>query len=701
MEKIEFEKRLFEAIKKDDLKSFTFLMPTNSDLNLCYGRFPILSLLYMYSSFKILAKFEKKLMQIHDFKITQESLEMYKKFRAVAKRSLRLFEGDKIIYPIEMLAVLNEKTILENNYIFLYKNVEIIDNIKKIYKLNHKNDIKLDGKTITINSKKFETKHCIFAGCICLVFAFIICFSSFFMCFISNKNGVGSLTNPIKIASAQEFSTALRKGKRNYLLTQDIVVDASSLNGKEFSATFFGNGKTVTIEGESSSAMIKNLTGTVQDLTIRLSNNKMKITQNSAIISENSSGIISNCKILGNFELEFSADDESFVGLFTAVNEGVVQNCETNVSGTLINNKESNAYFSVFVGQNKENGKIENCKASNGIMIADTVDISGIAGQNYGEIINCQNYVSLSQTSNKEWHPNVAGITIQNYGKIDACKNFAELESKSSVLVAKDGDSVYYVFVAGIVCENYNEISDSRNFGTIIASGDISNIVAGGIASQNGTDGELVGKVNTSLCRSDINVKSESGQVCVGGVVGMNASTISASGFEGDIVADTNISAKKNDIYQYKFDSVVAVLAGGVVGINLDSEIKNSYAVATFSGADSLDDSTKVYSGFAGVIGIHKYKVKVTSIFGEGYTDDYKGYAFDSLSGNYYVAPNDEPYEIYGCYETLESRNGGLYYYSGQLVLVEEMLLSEFRATEKIVKLTSVNDIPTEVKISD
>ena len=59
MEKIEFENKLLEAIKKDDLKSFSLLMPTNADLNLCYGRFPILSLLYMYSSFKILSKFEK------------------------------------------------------------------------------------------------------------------------------------------------------------------------------------------------------------------------------------------------------------------------------------------------------------------------------------------------------------------------------------------------------------------------------------------------------------------------------------------------------------------------------------------------------------------------------------------------------------------------------------------------------------------
>ena len=34
-------KELFESIKKDDLKSFSFIMSSNSDLNISFGRFPI------------------------------------------------------------------------------------------------------------------------------------------------------------------------------------------------------------------------------------------------------------------------------------------------------------------------------------------------------------------------------------------------------------------------------------------------------------------------------------------------------------------------------------------------------------------------------------------------------------------------------------------------------------------------------------
>ena len=52
--------KLFEAIKRDDVKSFSFVMQSNSDLNVCFGRFPLLSLFYLYESYKILDKYYKE-----------------------------------------------------------------------------------------------------------------------------------------------------------------------------------------------------------------------------------------------------------------------------------------------------------------------------------------------------------------------------------------------------------------------------------------------------------------------------------------------------------------------------------------------------------------------------------------------------------------------------------------------------------------
>lgn len=697
MEKIEFEQKLFDAIKKDDVKSFTFLMPTNSDLNLCYGRFPILSLLYLYSSFKILAKFEKKLMSIRSFNVTQEKFEMYKKFRKVAGKSLRLFEDEKIIYPIEMLAVLNEKIILENNYKFLYKNVEITQNLQKIYTLNNKKITFYSDGSVKISAERLSSTSVILSACICVVFAIIMTLSSLLIVFISNTSGLGLKNNPIKISSAQELGEALEKGKRNYILTSDITVKVNELTAEKFAGKLDCKNYTISIDGEIGSPLVKNLTGTIENLNIKLLSNKIKITQNSAIISENLTGNIKNCKISGNFELEFNADEEAFVGLFAAVNDGVIQNSETNISGTLTNNKESNAYFSAFVGLNKENGKIENCKANNGSVIADTVDISGIAAENYGEITNCQNYVSLSQTSEKDWHPNVAGVAIQNYGVIDACKNYAELESIASLKLAKEENSVYYVFVAGISCENYNKISNSRNFGKIIGTGNISNIVAGGIVSQNGTDEEYVGKVESSLCKADIVVKSETGQVCVGGVAGMNASSVASSGYEGVIDATTNSDTDKQ-LFMNKVDKVVVLFAGGIVGVNQSGELKNSYANAEFLAggaaivANEEGQAQKLYAGIAASVGIYAFL--------EAFSGSYITGDLDNITNNYYVEKTDIKSHAYGVYATTL----GGYYQSGTLQeITDSVLIAYFKTSSNVymIKCSNFNDIPAEVRIDE
>ena len=128
---------LFDAIVKDDLKSFSSIMISKSDLNICFGRFPILSLLYLYGSYKILEKYEKFLMPIHNFDVVEENYDAYLKFKKHAKKSLKLYVfNEKIIYPAEMLAILDERFLLDKYFKKLYKNEEIVKNIRKIYILN-------------------------------------------------------------------------------------------------------------------------------------------------------------------------------------------------------------------------------------------------------------------------------------------------------------------------------------------------------------------------------------------------------------------------------------------------------------------------------------------------------------------------------------------------------------------------------------
>ena len=62
-------KQIFEAIKKDDVNAFiTFVVQKNLQ-NICFGRFPILSVCYLFGSQKIISKYEKYLAKPSAFQI--------------------------------------------------------------------------------------------------------------------------------------------------------------------------------------------------------------------------------------------------------------------------------------------------------------------------------------------------------------------------------------------------------------------------------------------------------------------------------------------------------------------------------------------------------------------------------------------------------------------------------------------------------
>lgn len=695
MEKIEFENKLLEAIKKDDLKSFSLLMPTNADLNLCYGRFPILSLLYMYSSFKILSKFEKFLLPIHNFRIVEERNELYKKFKTRAKKSIRLFCGDEIIYPALMLGVLNERTILKHNFRFLYKNAEIEDKLKKIYKIRHYFDIDIAGGTIEIPTSRITTKQTLLFSVISIICCLFIALSSVAMVFIKNTSGFGTDKNPIKISTKQELLTALKFGSRTYEIEKDIEIDGSEFVNKNFSGVILGNDHTVNIVGEVKSSLVKNLSGRIENLNFKLLDSELKITQNVAIVAENSSGKIENVRISGKFSGEFNSTEDVFFGVVASKNTGEILNSEIEVNATLENINQSNAYFGVVAGINE--GKISNCLVKPGIVTADTVDIAGVVGQNYGEIIECENKTTLIQTSDKEWHPNIGGITIANYGKIIDSKNYAELNASS--LTENETDNNYYVFVGGIACENYGEIKNARNFGNIFSKGKIANIVTGGLVAQNiDNDAELSGTIVSSLSKSNITAFSEDGQVCVGGVSGLNATSITASGFVGTIDAEST-ATKNKEVFVSKVEKFSTVYAGGVVGINQYSEIKNCYADVNFlaNGAQVVPnlsgDIMKLYAGVVGHVGIYLY---------DDLNSEYQSTSicFNSISRNYYV---EKPEILNPAYGLMAFGN---FYYNARFELQFEYVSGVLNAIDSnildenntiFIKSSSLQNIPLEV----
>lgn len=760
MEKVEFEKQLLEAIKKDDVKSFSFLMPTNADLNLCYGRFPILSLLYLYSSYKILARFEKYLMPIHNYKITNEPIEIYKKFRVRVKKSLRFFDEEKVVYPILMLAILDEKYILRKNYELLYKNVEIIENLNKIYNLNHNLKIIQNDTKIKIQEKNLTKSNYILSSVVSFVCCLLIILTSVCMVFVSKENGLGTKNNPIQISTASEFIKALKNGTRFYNLNDDIEI-STDFQTKNFAGTIYGNGHKVKLVGDSGVPIIKNLSGSLINLNFFVDENKIKITQNGAIIAENLSGNIENCDINGNFSLEFAGTEALYFGLFASTCSGKLNACSISISAVLQNTQESDAYFGGFIGVNEESGQILNCVSDCGVVQADTVDMSGIACENNGKIYSCVNKMQLSQTSSKEWHPNVAGISIKNNGEIESCENQAELLSESTLSVAGKDESgeeySYSVIVGGIACENYgkivssensgsilgqgivsgilasgiatinygtiescknhgeiqaestrtergkdtngdeyfyyviaggvsannyNSISDSRNYGQINSRGNVSNVISGGIVAQNSTSTSSSGVVQNSLSKNKIIANSETGQVCVGGVAGVNSSIILSCGFVGNIEADTN-STEDEQIFTYQVEKALVLFAGGVVGLNRDSMVRNCYAEVNYSVITEPEGVRKLQAGVIGMVGI----IQISN------PPYYNATGLSYVSSNYYVKSSQINYGGFGIQAMVSVNGSSIAYDSG--------VIYNIQSTSNMLEVGSLNDIPAGVVIDE
>ncbi len=179
---------LFVSIKEDNLKSFSSIMLSNSDLNIRFGRFPILSLLYLYKSYNILSRYEKLLLPINKFEKVFEPFDAYKKFKAYAKKSLKLFMGDEqIIYPIEMLAVIDDRGHLKHFYKLLFKNEKILENLSKIYNLTHKLNVEISESSILVKRKPLSLKQKIIASALCAVFCLISAFSLVSVIFVKEN----------------------------------------------------------------------------------------------------------------------------------------------------------------------------------------------------------------------------------------------------------------------------------------------------------------------------------------------------------------------------------------------------------------------------------------------------------------------------------------------------------------------------------
>lgn len=593
-------KLIFNVIKLDDVKSFSLLVSHNSCLNLCYGRFPLLSLCYIYDSTEILLEFEDKLCKINNYTFVDEYFEMYEKLKLSAKKSLRLYLGKKIISPLEMLAILDRRQKIAKDYEKFYKNAEITQNVEKIYKLTNKTMVTADLNSFHSPKKNFDRKSKLIISIISVFLCFMMLFPIFSILIASKTFGLGTSGSPIYIKNEKELKTALSKGSRHYVLSDDIILtDDLSIN--DFSGTLDGNGKTIYAGSKLSSSIVKNLTGKIENLTLQIEYSNLKISSNLAFLAQNSTGIIENCEISGTITAVFENEDDAYLSLFVNQNDGTIKDSIASVQVSVSNSTEKNAFLTAFSSQNT--GTITGCKSANLSFTSDTVDTACFAISNSGTIDSCENNLTISQTSALLWHPNTAGFVVSNSGVISNSINNSDITSvTTNQTESTEQNSTFVIYSSGIAVENYGKIDSVTNNGKITSTSIIANTYVSGIACINNNtilnstnNGEIIGCSQKSfVVTGGITSRNNLIYSLSDGMISFLVSSISNCKNAGEIKSDITENLDLTSTNK----SYIAIYSGGIAGVSV-SLIQNSENTGNIT---SDSKSTNIYSG--GILGL-------------------------------------------------------------------------------------------------
>lgn len=519
-------KLLFEYVKTDNLASFCALIKTDADLQISFGRFPLLTVCYLYNSKKIIKKFFKKLAKIQNFETMPEPFEIYLKFKSVAKKSLRLYAGQQnLVMPIEMLAMQNNDALVKKYYKIMQKTPKTNGFLRKIYEFNEQN-IKIENDKIKISHKKISKKTKIWLvashSALFTLGAIIACV----LILISNAYGLGTYHSPKKIADVQSFANLA--GRNCYAtLLDDIEIDDDCLL-KNFNGTIWGNNKTITINSYND-FLIDTLNGKIQDVNIVFNCEIDKTaTSDLGLFVKTNNGEISNVNIIVNSDIKITLTGISsgFSGL--AINNNkYIHDCSIKFVAEL-NSESTNDNFASLIAINN-NGIISACEISEGSSIkATNIDAAGVACQNYAsaEISTCKNNANILQdTSFDTWSPNVAGIAMTNMGTITNCINNGNLTVNSSSTTKSNNG----IFVGGICSQNFSLVNHCKNTGNIISESEMTAIYAGGITAYTYQKSNSNPEISNCASTGNFNLTKNNNDTFIycGGISGYMIGTIS------------------------------------------------------------------------------------------------------------------------------------------------------------------------------
>ena len=669
------EEFLLETIEKDDVRAFDALMEKTRCGGYRMGRFPVLSVLYLYKSRRILSAYEADFLKITSWEEIKEPASIAKKFSEKAGKCLRLYLGE-VVSPLEMLLILDNTKRLKRVYPLTKASAGIKERLQTIYKVKYSLDIKYEGNDIILDRRPLTRgeKKKIATICVCSFLAVAVA--------VATPVTVLKLNPPLAEGEVNKFKQIDFGSAKTYTLLKDITVP-ENCTVKEMNCTIVGNGKKLIFE---SGATIEKFNGKISDVEIstsgsplfttiaekaKLSDVTVNVTADTAVSESSAFIALTNYGTLDGVTLNVSGkvtaveggDEVTFGGLvlnnsvkynaFSQAYYGVIENCTVNYSGfSLEGEVRANGAFGGIAGNN---GGIILDSTVTGSITADTFDLAGVCSVNSYIISGAVNEATLYQVSASDgWNPIVCGIVIENKSVVEYSENRGALSAKSTCAEAEVKPSVS---VAGIAYINRGGIlyvsglpysvgiQFCKNSGAITVEGS-GDAYVGGIASH------TYNQIIYCITGGDIAVKANT--VCAGGIFGRSdmegASIFSVNwGYAKYCISKCNINITASGERSYVGGIAGFVSQGSVVGDIQDDGsreilgyfgggVTNCYFVGT------CEKQIDYFGNIVGVSGVNiLYGEKIYEYFAE-YVNYENNYHLNNSLPSYgaSVALNDE-----------------------------------------------------------
>lgn len=476
----EIYSKLAAAIVSDNKKEFDKLISTDKErLNVCFGRFPLLSACYLVGANKIAAAYERKLLPLFKFEDVGEYCDFEKVFLKKAKKSISFYIDGTKLTPLEALAITNDSAKLKKVYPTAFKSRSTQERIEKIFLQKDGRTVQCKVDEVIIPRARLRLSQIKFIAAVLSFCVLSIVCSGTILGVANNVFGSGSQSNPYKIKTENQLIDAASR-KAYAVLTEDIVL--TKWEAIALVANINGDGHTITANGR----LFDTLSGSLENIVFDFGDVTNEATDNAALVALTNEGTIDKVTVKANWNItETSAAENCYIGGFVSVNKGTISACTADIRMSAVGNGVGDAYAALFVGYNE--ATVSDCNTlQESKLSAETIDLAGICGRNAanGKIMTSQNKAAITQiTHNEQWSPNCAGITVNNLGTLENCLNYGDIKSQSTV------EKMTQVVASGISAVNSGTLQKCGNNSAVEGQSSYSYVYCGGVVGINESSG--------------------------------------------------------------------------------------------------------------------------------------------------------------------------------------------------------------------